>query len=631
MALRVTGERILTVPPLDLPAPDLGRGATASSLLAKDYAAVRLFADRARASRSDFELNEQNIDDVVAICQRVDGLPLGIELAAARVATFPPRALLAHMDKRLPMLAEGMRDAPTRQQTMRNAISWSYDLLAPTEQALFRRLSIFSGGFMFDDAEAISGLAAADFNAGIATLVEGSLLNRAEDAGGCLRSQLLETVREFGLEHLIANGDYEIVAALHAGRLLALAERAEPELRGPNQEAWTARLDSEIGNIRQALRWFQATGAVEEALRLTGAIGWWWSSPGRFHEGRDLLNMLIAMPSVDEYPAPLARALETAGDIADWLGDGAQARIFYERAMLLYRELGEDQRLAGLNRAMGSVAMDQGDYARATTLLTDARSAALAAGDQWEVAAASNLLGTASLSLGNGEAAIEHHQTAIAIWRSLDDPGHVLTALASLGVTALGTRHFELARRSYQEALELSMSAGDPWFISRSLVGIGCLVVARGSPASAARLLGVGNAKAAETGIVVRPAAQLIFARFEELLKSKLDDEQIGNASREALEAPFEAILEEARIEVGIPFEETATSPQQSAPNQWRLTERELEVLRLIATGMTDRQISEELFLARRTASKHVESILMKLGVPSRSAAAATALRQGLI
>jgi DNA-binding CsgD family transcriptional regulator/tetratricopeptide (TPR) repeat protein len=441
------------------------------------------------------------------------------------------------------------------------------------------------------------------------------------EVAGELRFGMLETIREFGVEQFVASGEEAVLRDAHAASFLGLAERAEPELVGPNQTAWVARLEADLGNIRTALGWMRQRDQVEDALRLAGAIGWFWSSPGYFHEGRDLFAALIAMAGADDHPAPLAKAISTAGDIADWLGDSDQARRFYERAIEIYRALGDNRRVAGMLRGLGSIAIDQRDIERATLLLEDALALARASGDAWEVAAAANLLGGVAAAVGDWEVALARHEEAIGEWGALDDLGHVVTAQASLALTALAGGFCERARAAYRQVLTLATVADDRWHLVRALAGFGALASVRGEPERSARLLAAASVHSAAIGAPLRPVAQATFDRFTAEVRAALGESAFAVAGEAGRTLSFDDALAEARAEATETDESPPPSPPAGRTSNLDLTEREIEVLRLIATGRTDQEIADRLSIARRTASKHVSAILSKLGVRTRRAA----------
>lgn len=404
--LRVAGEQICTVPPLPLP-PEPAAHATALQSGWDELAGnevVQLFVDRAQAADLHFHLTPDNAAAIAAICRRTDGLPLALELAAARTRLLTPAALLTQLSTRLPALADGPRDQPDRLRTMRDAIAWSHDILGEDEQRLFRRLAVFVGGFRFGAVEATAtwneargsttahGTRLSPLQV-LTNLVDQSLIQRVADIGPEPRYTMLETVREYGLERLQSEGEFAGARQAHALWRLALAERAERELVGPEQVVWVVQLEADLANIRAAHDWFAELGDSEAALRLGGAIGWLWSSAPHLAEGRERFDALLAMPEVDRFPAALAKVLATAGDIADWQGDQPRARGHYERALTIYRDLGDRQNEVSMLRGLGSSAIDRSEFEMAIALLEEGQRLAQESGSAWEVAAATNLLG----------------------------------------------------------------------------------------------------------------------------------------------------------------------------------------------------------------------------------------------
>ena len=339
--LRISGEHEHAVPPLGLGTDDDPSSATDVSR----SGAVRLFVERARAVKSDFVLTADNTTTVAAICRQVDGLPLAIELAAARVKVLPPVAMLTRLERRLPLLTGGGRDLPDRQRTMQDTIAWSYDLLSPDEQALFRRLTVFVGGFSLEAAEAVcaAGGGAADPFEGIASLVEQHLLRVEENPAGEPRYAMLETIREYGLEQLEAHGEAAGVRDAHAAHFLALAERAEPGLvhsvTTTERTQRTARLATDHGNLREALEWFERGGNAEAVLRLAGALMFYWYWTGRWTEGRSWLERALMGGAEVQGPAR-AKGLLAAGHLAHYQGAAAGVPRLNE-ALSLFRAAGD--------------------------------------------------------------------------------------------------------------------------------------------------------------------------------------------------------------------------------------------------------------------------------------------------
>jgi len=335
-ALRVRGEQEFAVPPLALPDPTQ----VADPVTLAQVPAVALFARRVRAARPDFALTPENAATVAAICRRLDGLPLALELAAAQSKLLPPAALLARLERSLDVLTGRARDLPERHRTLRDTLTWSYDLLDPDEQALFRRLAVFAGGCTLDAADAVCVVSTdsapvvggGDMFTALNALVDQSLARLAEPAGEEPRLMMLETIREYALEHLTASGEESEVRRLHAAHYLALAEAVEPLLLGPQQVAWLARLERERDNLRAALRWAWESGEMELGLRIAGALWRFWHLHGYVSEGRGWLDALLARGDADGGATPTtarAKGIRIAGSLAFFQGD-------YERAWTLY-------------------------------------------------------------------------------------------------------------------------------------------------------------------------------------------------------------------------------------------------------------------------------------------------------
>ena len=359
--------------------------------------AVALFVERAHAASAGFALTVENAPAVAAICHRLDGLPLAIELAAARIKVLPPAALLARLEHRLPLLTGGGRDLPVRQRTMRDAIAWSHDLLTAEEQAVFRRLAVFAGGFTLAAAEAVAGskgeLAALD---GIVALVEQSLLRHMPGSGDEPRFTMLETIREYGLERLATSGDEEATQRAYGGFFLALAEEAEPQLIGPEQGEWLTRLETEHDNLRAVLVWAEAQDH-ETGLRLAAALWRFWYARGHLNEGRGWLERALALDGAGQSAARV-RALHGAGVLADLQGDPAQAEALVTESLALARSLQDRRGEALALVALGLVAAFEGDTAREVALTEASLALWRDLDDAWGAAGALDNLGTRPMS-----------------------------------------------------------------------------------------------------------------------------------------------------------------------------------------------------------------------------------------
>jgi predicted ATPase len=363
--LHLTGEQVFVVPPLDLPEP--GHASSLADLT--NAAAIRLFLTRARAAQPDFALTAANAGAVSAICRALDGLPLALELAATRVRVMTPQALLAQLSSRLPLLTGGHRDAPERLQTLRNAIAWSYGLLTCDEQRLFRRLSVFVGGFALEGAEAIStGEPALDL---LTSLVDKSLIQQGMQPDGETRFTMLETIREFGLEQLAPSGEEDAARDAHAAYLLDLTEEADPHFWGSNEPLMMDRYEIEHPNVRAALDWLEKNGQIETALRLMCRQRFVWQFRGRFVEAGDWLERLIARGD-DVALGVRAKALTDLGEVVIGKGDLERAQALCEEALSLAREAGDRRCAAEALRWLGEIAWWRRDFDLAEELTRQA-------------------------------------------------------------------------------------------------------------------------------------------------------------------------------------------------------------------------------------------------------------------
>jgi predicted ATPase/class 3 adenylate cyclase len=469
--LRLAAEVEFPVPPLSTPDPARLPGREELSR----YDAVALFVQRARAVRPDFALTDETAPAVAALCRRLDGLPLALELAAARVKALPPGILLARLGSRLALLTGGARDLPPRHQTLRAAIDWSYRLLTGDEQTLFRRLAVFAGGCTLDAAEAVCAPAGGAADAvldGIAALVDKSLLRRLEAAGEA-RLALLETVREYALEALDASADAAAVRRRHADFYLHLAEAAEPALFGPGQADWLRRLDAEHDNLRAALGWLTETQASDDGLRLAGALWVYWWMRGHFEEGRTRLAALLAEAGPTAPAAVRARALRGVGGLAAAQGNLGAAGAAYEESLALSREAGDPAGVAWALVLLGNLARYRGDYARAHGQYEESLALRRALADRRGVAHASMYLGTVLCARGETAQAGALLQESLDLYRALGDAWGTASALTTLGEWALATGDPSAARRHFVRAREQLLGLGELQGAAAAAGGIG--------------------------------------------------------------------------------------------------------------------------------------------------------------
>ena len=524
--LRLGGEHQFPVPPLPLPeeACPVSAGASERS------AAVELFRQRAQAVSPDFELADADAATVTRICRRLDGLPLAIELAAARIKLFPPRALLDRLDRGLHLLGRGARDLPERQQTLRDAIAWSYDLLDAGEKALFRRLAVFAGGCSLEAVETICfseaveqvGSSALEI---VASLVDNSLLVSRSGASAYredeeLRFTMLETIREYAAECLGSSGEAEEAQRKHALYYLALAEAAQPEASGrPDGVVWWSlflgRLEEEYDNLRAALGWAVQNRELETGARLAIALWRLWSESRHTSEGRRWMEAVLALDGAEgrtgEAPHPLpartrAYLLHVAGILATAQGDHDRAVALLEEGMSVYREMGHNKGVSASLRELGLVAHEQGDYERAVRLHEQSLALAREFGTTFGIAFSLSALANALRARGDLSRATTLLEESLALSRGLKNAWGIVRTLASLGSVACEAGEYVRASRLYEESLELGRRVGLKHTILPCLEGLARVAAAQGRMERAARLCGATAALREDTGWPLPPA-----------------------------------------------------------------------------------------------------------------------------
>jgi predicted ATPase/Tfp pilus assembly protein PilF len=522
--LHLRGEHALPVEPLAL--PDAVAAGTPDDLLRS--ASVVLFVERAQAVRPEFALAPENAVDVAAICRRLDGLPLAIELAAARVTLLSPPALLARLERRLPLLVGGARDLPARQRTLRDALAWSDELLSAAERALLRRLSVFAGGASLEAVEAVCRLAddlRGDALGWLQSLVEHNLVRRMEDVDGALRIGMLETIREYAAELLAASGERTATERAHAAYYLALAEEAAPALTGPEQETWLARLEVEHDNLRAALNW-SIRGDSDPALglRLAGALWRFWYTRGYLREGRGWLEAALTGAGTTAVESR-ALALNGAGNLAYQQGEYGRAAVLHEEALALRRGLGDTQGIAASLANLGNVAAQLGEYARAVALYEEALALQRALGVAWSIAATLNGLGHVAEQQGEYGRAATLHEEALALRRGLGDTQGVAISLANLGDVAERQGEFRQAAAMLKESLLLGRDIGSREVLATGLESMAWVAAACGQADQAARLGGAAEMLREVRGAPLSPDKQAGHARVVAGLRSVLGEE----------------------------------------------------------------------------------------------------------
>jgi predicted ATPase/DNA-binding CsgD family transcriptional regulator len=663
--LHLSCERVFPVPPLGLPDVDqLPEDIRAVS----EYGAVAFFVQRARMAKPDFRLTEENGPVVAEICVRLDGMPLAIELAAARLKLISPRAILERLRRRLRLLKGGPRDAPVRQKTLRDAIGWSYDLLGAEERLFFGRLSVFAGGCTLEAAETVCD-PREDLTEQVldllASLMDKSLLNRAETEDGESRFWMLETVKEYALERLEAAGEEQEIRRAHAANYLALAEEARPELKGPRQTEWFDRLESEHDNLRAALSWSLEGGDPEMALRLVANLWWFWYKRGHLSEGRRWLEEVLEK---NVSPSSIrAEALNGAGVLARNQSDYDQAQAWLEESLVLRRELGDKAGTSMVLVDLGTVAGDRGHLAQAVAFFEKSLRLKKEVGDRWGTALVLGNLATAAYDQGKladaaalseeslelfralgdkagiawafetlGEVAEDEdqygraaafYQESLALYREVEEKEGIAIMARHLGRIARIQRDYGRAAALYDESLFLYKELGGKLGIAHALEGMAALRAACGQPEPATRLWAAAEALREE---ISAPLENVERAKHEALIaaaRETLGEAAFANAWSEGQKLTPEQALEAWREQEIVPEPEPIETPARLAG----LTAGEAQVLRLVASGMTNVRVAEELFVSRRTVDAHLRSIYRKLGVASRTEATRYAIDRGLL
>ncbi len=730
--LRIRHEQQFPIFPLAL--PDVKHLPDAESLA--EYAAIALFVQRAQAIKPGFRLTSANAQAIAEICAHLDGLPLAIELAAARIKLLSPQALLARLDHRLQILTQGPRDLPERQQALRQTIQWSYDLLNAEEQWLFRCLSVFVGGCTLEaveQVEATIGNGITDVLNGITSLIDKSLVQQKEQANGESRLMMLEMIREYGLEQLEANNEEEIIRGAHASYFLFIAE--ETERNSSHGTRWIDRLEQEHDNLRAALQWLIEREESEIALRLSVAIWKFWRIRGHLSEGRQWLEKILAMSSQKEMPYLHAKVLLAAGWLTALQDDHARAEVLLEEGLRLFRELAArspeetmfKRGMADTLDVLGHVIrLGRSDYVAAHALQEESLRIARSIGDRAGMGAALFSLGLITTNWGDYAAARALYEESLALAREVEDaPGialrllyladnfsylgdylsgqplieesleiartsgdaggmaEALIFLADLlcnqrnqaAARPLAEEGLEIARKSgflrmvtaglsclgrislyqgdyqgaqafYEEAVMVAKKRGYKLTIAKTLEGLAQVVAAQGQFAWAIHLWSAAEILREALRAPRSPARRATFEQVMATARTQLGEKTVAAIwAQGRLMTPDQALaakeatpkVDEAGAAESLPASPTSRKSglaitEDAAPTYPNgLTQREVEVLRLLTTGLSNTQIAEQLVISRRTVNAHLRSIYNKLDVTTRTAATRYAFDNHLV
>jgi predicted ATPase/DNA-binding SARP family transcriptional activator/DNA-binding CsgD family transcriptional regulator len=618
-ALSIIGEMNWPVPTLSLPDPR--KEPTTEEL--QGYESVRLFLERAQRRNPAFALTPGNAQAVEEICRRLSGIPLAIELAAARVG-LSVEQIATRLDDSLRLLTAGSRTATSRQRTLRGALDWSYELLSEPERRLFGRLPVFAGGWTLEATEAVcsqEGIEEEDVWDLLSRLVDKSLVAPGTTGDGRPRYGMLEPVRQYAQEKLEESGEAEELRRVHAHYYLTEAEGAE--LAGPQQRLWVERLEAEHDNLRAALTW-AVEDEPETALRLAAALARFWEIRSHYSEGRGWLGAMLRLHGHAD-AAVRAKTLTEAGTFAWHQGDYEQAIVFHGEALALYRELGDEHGAAFALNCLGTQELEKGDYDRAAPLFEEALSLSRKLSDKRTSAFVLHNLGELARYRGEYERAMTLGMETFSLFREMADEWSSARTLVWLGmVTVYKGDDPEAASGFLKKGLTLLRDMGDKEWMAFCLEAFAGLAGAKTQGARATRLHGAAEALREEVGVPLPPADRPDYDHSVAAARSQLDE-----AAWETAWAEGKAMGLEKAIEYAL-SEEEAASPATTTPEQPsigaqlpNLTRREKEVAALVARGITNRQIAQQLVLSERTVDNHVANILKKLGIGSREQVAA--------
>jgi predicted ATPase/DNA-binding CsgD family transcriptional regulator len=638
-ALGVEGETRWLVPPLSVPE----RGHTLTREELEAYESVRLFVERARGRDPYFSLKPKNAIAVAEICRRLEGIPLAVELAAARVGTLSLVQIAQRLTDSLKLLTGGVRTAVNRQRTLKGSLGWSHELLSEDEKKLFGRLSVFAGGWTLEASEAVGAggsVEEEDVLDLLSGLVEKSLVVTGGSDEGVVRHRMLEPIRQYALEKLEESGEVEVVRRAHAAYFLAMAEMAEPELMGEEAVTWLAELGREVANLRAALSWaFDADREpsderVQTGLRLANALARFWDAQGP-DEGRRWLEQGLACDV--EVPSPVrAKALKEAGSVAVYEGDSRSIPMLTE-ARDLYTEIGDQPGMLATVHNLGHALAHHADPETAAAVKAEVETLLADSGDRAVAAHLAHFLGLVAVAEKDLDEMRLRLKEALAIYRELEDTRNVALCLPALGIFTLVFGDFEEAEKLFEEGLAWERRLKYKTLIFFHLMGLAAVATHRDHLRRAAQLYGAGEALREAAGLSPKPFGRITydFEGYLATVRAGLDEPDFDAAWSEgramSLDEAIEYALSAEEPSATPPSSATAQPSPPSAPKHPAgLTSREVEVLGLVATGMTSAQIAAELFVGTRTVDTHLTSIYHKLGVSSRAAATRFALEHGL-
>jgi predicted ATPase/DNA-binding CsgD family transcriptional regulator len=622
--LGITGELAWRLP--SLPVPDPQQLLPFAQL--EQNPAIRLFVERAAAVQPHFKLTARNACAVAQVCQRLDGIPLALELAAVRIQALTVDQLSARLDQGFRLFTGGSRTALPRQQTLRATLDWSYDLLSDAEKHLFNRLSVFVAGWTLEAAEAVcggDGIDEQDVLDLLQRLVKKSLVVAEEGRDGAARYRLLQTLRQYAHERLTAAGDIEKVQRQHASYYSALAAEAE---RGAWDQTWLERLLAEYDNLRATMRWLSESNA-QDAVALGGRLWPMWVRGGFLAEGRAHLRTLLALHEPSRLSADWAALVASDGLVALFAGEYAAARARLEEAVNLWRRLGDHHGLALALNYVATAAREQENYLEAGAWLGQSLALSDDLGDMSLSSKTIGSLGSVEHALGDYDLAQVRYEQSMALAERLGNRYVQAWALHNMGCLALDRGDYQTARARLTQSLELR-DKHDNQGLVHMLAEFSALAAAEGLSTSALRLAAATDSLTQRTGLIVQHSERGRFERWLAAAQQAVGEEAAATAWMEG----YQMRLDQAIAYALAPHEVGSVriaADRQVVQTSHQLTPRQREVAALVGQGFTNRQIAERLVVTERAAAAHVERILDKLGVGSRAQIAVWASEHGLL
>ena len=621
--LQLYAEHAYLVPPLAI--PDMNRLPPIEQL--REVAAIRLFVERAQAATHEFLLTPPTDAVVAAICSRLAGLPLSIELAAARLSVLSLVELQRRLDQQLAVLTGGARDQPARQQTIRATIFWSYDLLGEPERQLFRQLSVFAGGWTLEAASAIV-TPDVDVLDGLTTLVNSSLVLRSEQPDGLSRFSMLEPIRQFALELLEGHAEAAVVHLRHADYYRRLAAEAAPRLFGRDATGWCDQLEREHDNLRTALRWYVQAGQIKASLEMVDHLRDFWSKRGYHTEGIDQATIVLDLPGAAGLTIERAGALATRAWLLVRHGDYPSAIADGEEVLTLCASHNCHALEPVVLNTLGLAYEQTSTFDAARTMVAQALAIAQDVGDGLTMLRALTHLAITAARDGDAARATALFDESISISRASGDDDMLAFALWAKSTYAWTTVGSHAARRMAHQSLALYRQLGFPWGTIQCLRQLAALALADGDAERAVRLYASASVLGQTHGIPPPPADEAGYQHRLAQMRELLGSAQFEALWTAQLAAPIAEVIDWALADGKWLQSQLTVPPSQAAPHG--LSPREVEVLRLIAAGRSNRQIAEALYLSPRTVERHIANIYLKIDVHNKAEATAFAYRHHL-